>query len=253
MKATDYLEFGRSGDRAIMESPFGKNNSALGSLFMAEMAEGKGRFVDQILNGVFASCEMTSWALSAHLGLQKVGGCFPSYEEHVIDLGSGNLASQLSWIYYYLKPSFDKVNPLISKRLRHELQVRILDTYMNEDHFWWMAFNLKPGGLVNNWNPWCNFNVLQCFFLLENDRDKLAKAVYRTMTSVDHFINYTHGDGQAVTSPYSISLSLRIWVNILPALMWGTAGWSTLPMLLPKEEGMPISFSGMGKQSKALL
>lgn len=143
VKATDYLEFGRSGDRAIMESPFGKNNSALGSLFMAEMAEGKGRFVDQIINGVFASCEMTSWALSAHLGLQKVGGCFPSYEEHVIDLGSGNLASQLSWIYYYLKPSFDKVNPLISKRLRHELQVRILDTYMNEDHFWWMAFNLK--------------------------------------------------------------------------------------------------------------
>ena len=59
--------------------------------------------------------------------------------------------------------------------------------------------------------------------------------------------------GQVVKSPYSISLSLRIWVNILPALMWGTAGWSTLPMLLPKEEGMPISFSGMGKQSKALL
>lgn len=113
-----------------------------------------------------------------------------------------------------------------------------------------MAFHLKPGGLVNNWNPWCNFNVLQCFFLLENDRDKLAKAVYRTMTSVDHFINYTHGDGgceegpsywghaagrctiicrcfltgQAVKFPYSISLSLRIWVNILPGPMWGTAG-----------------------------
>ena len=34
---------------------------------------------------------MTSWALSAHLGLQKIGGCFPSNEEHVIDLGSGNL------------------------------------------------------------------------------------------------------------------------------------------------------------------
>ena len=146
---------------------------------------------------------MTSWALSAHLGLQKVGGCFPSYEEHVIDLGSGNLASQLSWIYYYLKPSFDKVNPLISKRLRHELQVRILDTYMNEDHFWWMAFNLKPGGLVNNWNPWCNFNVLQCFFLLENDRDKLAKAVYRTMTSVDHFRSEERRVGKECRSRWS--------------------------------------------------
>ena len=224
VKATDYLEFGRSGDRAIMESPFGKNNSALGSLFMAEMAEGKGRFVDQIINGVFASCEMTSWALSAHLGLQKVGGCFPSYEEHVIDLGSGNLASQLSWIYYYLKPSFDKVNPLISKRLRHELQVRILDTYMNEDHFWWMAFNLKPGGLVNNWNPWCNFNVLQCFFLLENDRDKLAKAVYRTMTSVDHIINYTHGDGGCEEGPSYWGHAAGKMYDYLQMLSDGTGG-----------------------------
>ena len=65
-----------SGDRAIMESPFGKNNSALGSLFMAEMAEGKGRFVDQIINGVFASCEMTSWALSAHLDYRRSEDAF---------------------------------------------------------------------------------------------------------------------------------------------------------------------------------
>ena len=189
VKATDYLEFGKSGNRTIMEEPFNRNNTALESLFMAEMAEGKGRFIDQIINGVFQSCEMTSWSLSAHLGLQTVGKYFPNYKEHVIDLGAGNLSSLLAWIYYYLKPYFDKVNPLIAERLHHELQVRILDTYMNEDHFWWMAFHLKPGEMVNNWNPWCNFNVLQCFFLLENDREKLAKAVYRTMTSVDQFIN----------------------------------------------------------------
>ena len=195
VKATDYLEFGKSGNRTIMEEPFNRNNTALESLFMAEMAEGKGRFIDQIINGVFQSCEMTSWSLSAHLGLQTVGKYFPNYNEHVIDLGAGNLSSLLAWIYYYLKPYFDKVNPLIAERLHHELQVRILDTYMNEDHFWWMAFHLKPGEMVNNWNPWCNFNVLQCFFLLENDREKLAKAVYRTMTSVDQFINYTHKDG----------------------------------------------------------
>jgi len=249
VKATDYLEFGRSGDRAIMESPFGKNNSALGSLFMAEMAEGKGRFVDQIINGVFASCEMTSWALSAHLGLQKVGGCFPSYEEHVIDLGSGNLASQLSWIYYYLKPSFDKVNPLISKRLRHELQVRILDTYMNEDHFWWMAFNLKPGGLVNNWNPWCNFNVLQCFFLLENDRDKLAKAVYRTMTSVDHFINYTHGDGGCEEGPSYWGHAAGKMYDYLQMLSDGTGGKVSVfdqPIIKNMGEYIARSYVGNG-------
>ena len=249
VKATDYLEFGRSGNRTIMESPFNKNNTALSSLFMAEMAEGEGRFVDQIINGVFASCEMTTWSLSAHLGLQKVGGCFPSYEEHVIDLGAGNLASQLAWIYYYLKPSFDKVNPLISKRLRHELQSRILDTYMNEDHFWWMAFNLKPGGLVNNWNPWCNFNVLQCFFLLENDRDKLAEAVYRTMTSVDHFINYTHADGACEEGPSYWGHAAGKMYDYLQMLYDGTGGAVSVfdqPIIKNMGEYIARSYVGNG-------
>ena len=96
-----------------MEQPFNQNNRALECLFLAELAEGKGRFIDQLINGVFHSCEMTSWALSAHLSLQKAGGCFPSDKEHVIDLGSGNLASQLAWIYYYLKPAFDRVKSVV--------------------------------------------------------------------------------------------------------------------------------------------
>lgn len=249
VKATDYLEFGRSGDRDIMQNPFNQNNSALEALFMAEMAEGKERFVDQIINGVFHSCEMTSWVLSAHLGLQKIKGCFPSHQEHVIDLGSGNLGSQLAWIYYFLKPSFDKVNPLIAERLRHELQVRILDTYMNENHFWWMAFNLKPGGMVNNWNPWCNFNVLQCFFLLENDRDKLAKAVYRTMTSVDHFINYTHADGACEEGPSYWGHAAGKLYDYLQMLYDGTGGAISIfdqPIIKNMGEYIARSYVGNG-------
>lgn len=53
-----------------------------------------------------------------------------------------------------------------------------------------MAFQWKPGMIINNWNPWCNSNVLQCYLLLENDRDRLAKAVWRSMQSVDKFINF---------------------------------------------------------------
>ena len=59
VKATDYLEYERSGNRRIMEDPFGKNNNAIADLLMAELAEGKGRFTDQLINGVYLSCEMT--------------------------------------------------------------------------------------------------------------------------------------------------------------------------------------------------
>lgn len=45
VKATDYLEYSRSGDRSSM-SGYDANTRAIVALFMAEMTEGKGRFID---------------------------------------------------------------------------------------------------------------------------------------------------------------------------------------------------------------
>jgi len=202
VKASDYLEFERSGNRDIMQNPLNANNTALSNLVLAELAEGKGRFMDQIANGIWQSCEMTSWALSAHVrGTQAENTSLPSYKENIIDLMAGDLGSFLSWTYFFLKDELDKVQPLVTERLRKNLQDRILDPYMNRSNFWWMAFQAKPGTMVNNWNPWCNFNALTCFLLLENDPEKLAAAVHRTMESVDSFINYNHNDGACEEGP----------------------------------------------------
>ncbi len=249
VKATDYMAYERSGDQSAMEAPYGENSRALQDLFMAELAEGKGRFVDHIINGVFHCCEMTTWALSAHLRLQKAKGYLPSHKEHVIDMGAGGLASLLAWIYYYLKPLFDKQNPLIAERLLSELQTRILDTYMNNNHFWWMAFDVTPRTRVNNWNPWCNFYVLQCFFLLENNRNRLAKAVYRTMISVDRFINYTQGDGACAEGPTYWSHAAGKLYDYLQLLYNGTAGAISIfdkPIVRNMGEYIVRSYVGSG-------
>ena len=249
VKATDYIEYERSGNRRIMEDPFGSNNTALADLLMAELAEGKGRFIDQLINGVYQSCEMTSWVLSAHLSAQHSKRSLPDYKEHVIDLTSGDLGSLLSWTYYFFHAEFDKVNSVISERLRHELQERILDTYMKEDRFWWMAFNYKPGALVNNWNPWCNSNVLQCFLLLENDKETLAKAVYRTMVSVDKFINYTHSDGACEEGPSYWGHAAGKMYDYLQLLYDGTGGKISLfdqPMIRNMGEYIARSYVGNG-------
>ncbi len=224
VKATDYLEFERSGNRAIMETPLGENNRALVQLFIAELAEGKGRFVDQLINGVFQACEMTSWSLSAHLNAQRSRRSLPDYKENIIDLTSGDMGSLLSWVYYYFHTTFDKINPAISERLAFELRKRILDPYMNEDRFWWMAVNYKPGKLVNNWNPWCNSNALQCFLLLENDPDKLAAAIHRSMVSVDKFLNYTHSDGACEEGPSYWGHAAGKLYDYLQLLSLGTGG-----------------------------
>jgi hypothetical protein len=191
IKATDYIEYERSGSRDIMSRPFNANRTALSNLVLAELAEGRGRFLDQIANGIWFFCENTTWVASAHLPRTSL----PNPDEHILDLMAGDMGSFLSWTYYFLKDELDKkVHPYISQRLRQTLQERILDAYLERD-YGYLAFNATPLTKVNNWNPWVNFNVISAYLLLENDPEKLAAAIYRSMVSVDSFINYYHDDG----------------------------------------------------------
>ena len=96
-------------------------------------------------------------------------------------LASGGYGALLCWIHYFFRSSFDKIDPVVTIQLREAVEERILAPYMNNDGMWWMAFRWKPGQIINNWNPWCNSDVLQCFLLMENDKERLSKAVYRTM------------------------------------------------------------------------
>ena len=200
VKATDYFEFERTGNRQIMEKPFGDNNQAIMQLLLAELAEGKGRFIDQLINGVFHTCEMTSWALSAHLITQPSHRALPDSQYQLIDLTAGDLGGLLSWTYYFMHDEFDKIDPEISKRLYRELDKRIMTPYLENNNFWWLAWNYK-GQMVNNWNPWCNSNALMTFMLLEDNPDRLSDAVYRSMISVDRFLNYVHSDGACEEGP----------------------------------------------------
>lgn len=57
VKATDYIEIIRSGDRK--QEVYAAPRAALLSLVMGELAEGKGRFTDQIVNGAWYYSEQT--------------------------------------------------------------------------------------------------------------------------------------------------------------------------------------------------
>ena len=202
VKATDYVEYERSGNRTIMEGPYGFNNGAIAALLMAELAEGKGRFVGQIANGVFHTCEMTSWSLSAHLAsLSPSRRSLGEKGDNTLELTQGEVSQLFSWIYYFLHAEIDKVQPEITKRLRSELQYRELDAYIAREDLWWMGLGEYKGAQLNNWNPWCNNNAILSFMLLENDPDKLAEGVWKSMVSVDQYLNYVQGDGGIEEGP----------------------------------------------------
>jgi len=189
----DYLAYDRYGDRAVMEDKQEANTDALSQMFVAELAEGKGRFLPDIALGVEWFCNAPSWVLSAHLAkYQKSQSPLPSPDEYIIDLYSGNISQMLSWIYYFLG---ERLDPALTVRLRDELQQRELSPYLERDDFWWMGFVPRPGKTLNNWTPWCCQNALLCFMLLENDRETLAKAVEKSIRSVDLWLNSLPADG----------------------------------------------------------
>ena len=168
VKAMDYMEYELSGNRNVMQNPLGANNRAIGTLFAAELAEGKGRFIPQIINGVWHTCEMTSWALSAHLaGLSYARRSLPVKGDNTLELTQGDMSQMFSWIYYYLHQEFDKIQPEFSKRLKDELKYRELDSYLERDDFWWMGFTGgNENGMLNNWTPWCTSNAILTFMLM---------------------------------------------------------------------------------------
>lgn len=204
--ATMYLEFTRSGDRTAVDQPNSQRSRALQALVMAELFEGEGRFLDDIINGVFLICEQTYWGSPAHFYMYGFDGeianpvkTIPDIEDPIIDLVVGDMAADLSWIYYFFHEEFDKISPIISKRLKYELQKKVLDPFYERYDYWWITG--WGTGNVNNWNPWCNYNILTCILLMEEDQEKKENGIYKTMESVDLFINAYPSDGGCDEGP----------------------------------------------------
>jgi hypothetical protein len=200
--ATAYLEFERTGNRVVMEDIYFANTKAIMSLFLAELAEGKGRFTDQLVNGVWQSTQMTSWALSAHQYFQHSKRPLPDEREHLIDIFGGRYGEMMSFIYYFFHNEFDKIDPSISLAMESAIKRNILDPYLDtNEHFvqFWMGYD--PKKMLNNWTPWCTAETMTCFFLMEKDPARLQAAIDQSIMSVDKFLNYVKKDGACEEGP----------------------------------------------------
>ena len=247
--ATSYLEFERSGNREAMEVPFNANIKAISSLLLGELAEGKGRFIDALVDGVYFTCEMTSWSLAAHQIMQPTHRALPTPINPVIDLVSGDLSSLLAWTYYFLHEEFDKIDPSISERIKFELKSKTLEPYMDGEKYWWIGFGEAANGLVNNWNPWCNSNILQTALLIEEDSKKQAEIIHKTMKSVDYFLSYIKSDGACEEGPSYWGHAAGKTYDYLQILFDATGGQISLfdkPMIKAMGEYIYKSYIGDG-------
>lgn len=203
--AERYMDYARNGNRERYQRPSFERRDALGQLVAAECVEAEGRFMDQIVNGVWLILEESSWVVPAHNRQRWSSGSdvqpLPDVRKRYIDLFSAQTGALLAWTGYLLGDVLAEVSPLIPRRIAETLVERIIEPYMAHDDFWWMAFGEEHRERVNNWNPWCNSNCLTVSLLADPDDERRAEMVRKICRSLDRFIESYGVDGGCDEGP----------------------------------------------------
>ncbi len=207
LPATLFLEFARTGNRINYEKPSFGRRTILGDLVIAECIEGEGRFLDDIVNGIWAICEESFWGIPACMQMQKHGPGLPDVEEPVVPLFVAETIMLLSWTTYLLEPQLNTISPLIVPRIRIESERRVLSPLLERDDFWWMGLEGQRHPTtgrerrVNNWNPWIISNWLTAALILEESDNRRVEHVEKAIRSLDRFIDPYPDDGGCDEGP----------------------------------------------------
>jgi hypothetical protein len=197
--ATVMLEFVRNGNRTDYEKLSFEKRNQLWDLMMAESVEGKGRFTDKIIDGVWSISEETFWGISAHVGAQKAGAGLPDVQDPIVDLFAAETASVMAWTDYFVGPQLEKASKLVRPRIRYEIERRILMP-MATTQFGW-AGKGNPNAKLNNWAPWIASNYIVANLLIEKDETKRADGLNIAIKIVDQYLNGLGADGGCDEGP----------------------------------------------------
>jgi hypothetical protein len=210
------LDFSRNGNRTRYENiSFGKRNR-LWNLVLAESVEGKKRFTDAIVDGIWSISEESFWGASAHLFLQRSGKGLPDVEEPVVDLFAAETAANLALADYFIGPELDSISPLIRKRIYYEINRRIF-VPLQSAKYGWMG-NGDRNAKLNNWAPWIMSNYLTAVLFLEKDPQKRIQYVAKAMQLTDQYINGIGGDGASEEGPHYWSFAAGCVLDVLNLL-----------------------------------
>ncbi len=211
--ATLSLLIVRTGNRSEYQKVSFQRRTVLGTLLLAEIAENKGRFMNQIINGIWAICEESWWGVPAHLpGTPDLAGLM-DVSKPFVDLFAAETGALLSWVDYFLGDKLDAVSPQLRKRIYNEVNYRLMEPLMNQYHGW---MGKTAGGRgPNNWNPWICSNWINFVLLLEKDDTRRATMINKALQVLDEFLNPYPQDGGCDEGPsYWSAAAASLYDNV---------------------------------------
>ncbi len=190
LPASLFLEFKRIGERRGYQDPMSERRAMQTALALAECLEFEGRFLDPLMDLTWAICEESTWAYPAH------ASDLADMTNPYIDLGAAQTGSQLAELDLILGAELD---PMVGKRIRHEVDQRLLTPYLTRHDHWWL-YNTAYRR-VNNWTAVCNGNIVLAAIHLEDDLARLAEIIARAARSLDDYLETFDVDGGSSEGP----------------------------------------------------
>ncbi len=204
LPASLYREFFINGNRANFEAKcFLRRQMAL-YLAMAEYVTGEGRYLEKLIDAVWAIMEESTWTIPAHLYNSPthqdatLGPAFGENNLHGLALFSASTAATLSAVYYLCKDKLDAVEPLICEKIAYTVRQRSIINFLQTE-FWWGG---RLGCRVDNWNPWIVSNVLFSTAVIEKDDYIRSSVVDKCISYLDNFIDGYFPDGGCEEGPH---------------------------------------------------
>ncbi len=195
--ATGFLAFVRDGSRQADEAPYFTRRRKL-CWAVLDACVNSHASLDDVIDGVWCLCEESTWAISAH-NVNPIRGApaakdypLPDLDRPYIDLFAAQTGMILALTAHLLGERLDRVSPLITKRIRDELESRILRPFMTHDEFWWMGFLRKD---LCNWTPWIVSNIMVCACLSPMSHEALAALLDRACRMLDRWLDVVPADG----------------------------------------------------------
>ena len=185
---TVFAENKITGNRVNYEGLCFEKRRQLAALVMAEIMEGRGRFISDIINGLGSFCEETWWGIPAHYSKP-----IPLTELQEVDLFNAETAGLVVWTRYVLEKQLDTFSSALCQRIDREIERRILQPAVEKDYWW------KTAGM--NWNPWICSNWLACVLICEKDEARKAEAIRQIRQATRAFIDAYPEDGGCDEGP----------------------------------------------------
>ncbi|MBR0459021.1 MAG: heparinase II/III family protein [Victivallales bacterium] len=239
---TQFMRFVREGNRKGYEKLYFSRRFRLCCTVLAECLEHKGRFLDEVANGIWAMLSEPTWIIPAHSVYQKKDGspwgktddpdmsdpvpCDTEYSH--VDLFAAETGSNLTFALQLLGDELHALSPMLCERLKKALWERIVlpveAAARRDNDIWWMVPN-HNGDHLNNWTPWCVSNCFAVFATLMPEQPaRLAYTTRRFLEAVDNFLLRFPEDGVCDEGPSYWNVSTGAFFHFLAELDIRTGG-----------------------------